>query len=376
VNTMEDRLRDAYRAATDTISPDSLPGLGTQIVRSSPPRRRRFRFAMPVATAAATAAAIAVVLSLAPSAPSRPAGASRPAAQLPPYTVVLETNQLLAFNTTSGMVTGIVSTPYGQQFAQVAVDGNDRTFVVATSLTSMSACATSYYRLQLSPTGIPGRLTPLRTLNGSVPAAMSVAGGEFADAVAHCPPAAGSSESGHTVVGSIAVADRRWTFTQTEWVSLYTLALSANARVLAFPMTGDGMVLNTASPSGTVAGASRAAVRVHGVVQSLAISPDGTTLYACSVADRTATLASYDAATGGRIGVLGQWHGSTSTYCDVTLDPSSRYLLAAVETVTVRLGRHIPDRQVVMTAYRLGSPTSLRLSLPLPSAPGWNAIAW
>jgi DNA-binding beta-propeller fold protein YncE len=58
VNTIEDRLRNAYRAATEIIPPDTIPALPERATRPMRPktRSRRARFLIPMAAAAAVVA--------------------------------------------------------------------------------------------------------------------------------------------------------------------------------------------------------------------------------------------------------------------------------------------------------------------------------
>ena len=62
---------------------------------------------------------------------------------------------------------------------------------------------------------------------------------------------------------------------------------------------------------------------------TLAISPDGRTLYTCAPDGPTVVVAAYSTATGARIRVLHQWPGQESS-CQISLDPTGRFLLAAV----------------------------------------------
>jgi hypothetical protein len=386
VNTTEDQLRDAYRAATDTVRADSLPGLSVQIAGPARPRRRPIPFALPAIAAAATAAVVVAAVTLAPHALTRPP--ARPAAALsalPAYIAVADNAALFIYKTTNGTMTGTVDAPSGQQFEQVITEGNDLSYVVTTALTSPTACAATYYRVQLSTSGTPGRLMRIGTISGYSPTAYDMAGTTTALSVVHCSTGPGAGDIENSVHGYIASGGRHWTFTLSENYPS-TLAVSADTGLLAFPMVvpgngrnQEGLVLNTASRSGTVADTARVAVRAQGALQSLAISADGTALYGCSVRGSTAMLASYDTATGARTGVLGEWPGSAdqSVYCDVTLDSSGRYLLASVETVDRATDTDKAYASTSVTAYRLGSLTPVMLPYPLASGlPAWNDIAW
>jgi YVTN family beta-propeller protein len=62
VNTIEDRLRDAYRAATDTIRPDTIPALPERATRPKRSKTRpRAGVLIPLAAAAAVVAVAAVI---------------------------------------------------------------------------------------------------------------------------------------------------------------------------------------------------------------------------------------------------------------------------------------------------------------------------
>jgi hypothetical protein len=81
MTSLEDRLRDAYRAVTDTVREDELPGLYGERARN----RRRGRFSAFAPLAAAAAVVVAIVAGVAvprlASSPGRPAtpASSRPA---------------------------------------------------------------------------------------------------------------------------------------------------------------------------------------------------------------------------------------------------------------------------------------------------------
>lgn len=150
MNTVEDRLRDAYRAAANTVNPDSVPGLSDQVTRvARRPRSRRLQFALPAVAAAATCALIVATTTLVPhaaarhttSVPARSAASARSAdsaSALPPFVVVSQGDSLMVYDTVSGVVAGTMNAPSGQQFDEVAPDGNDRTFLVATGLDAVT----------------------------------------------------------------------------------------------------------------------------------------------------------------------------------------------------------------------------------------------
>jgi hypothetical protein len=191
----------------------------------------------------------------------------------------------------------------------------------------------------------------LRSVPGSLPTAIiGVRGGRsYAYSTTHCntaPPNGGVGISGRA-------GNRTWDYPSGDNYS-FSLASTADGRTLALSFfvaygTGPGtgfqdVLLNTQSTSRTAVGASRVLSSVP-VSVTLAISPDGRTLYACTSDGTTGTLAAYSTATGAQTQVLHQWPvtgsgggapGTNSGYfsrgfsCQISTDPTGRFLLAAV----------------------------------------------
>lgn len=336
MNTLEDRLRDAYRAIVDTIDPATIPSLD---VSTKPPARssRWIRFATPLAAAAAVTIVV-LVATLAVGTPPRnhaPAVKTRPAAaavSLPTFTLVDLGSSVTVYNTRTGVGVATLAPPKGQQFQDVASAGTAQSFLAATGL-SGSACHAYFYRFQLSATGQPSPLTLLRSVPDSLPTAIAATsgGGTYAYSTVHCdtaPPNGGIGISGQA-------GNRTWDYPTGDDYT-FSLASTADGRTLALSLyVGSGeaekdVLLNTRSASSTVAGASRILSSVPSS-QTLAISPDGRTLYACASKGSTGTLAAYSTATGALIRVLHQWPGFAQGFvCQVSTDPTGSFLLAAV----------------------------------------------
>jgi hypothetical protein len=128
--------------------------------------------------------------------------------------------------------------------------------------------------------------------------------------------------------------NRTWAYDEADDYA-FSLAATADGSVLAYsvPTASGGVLLNTSSAAATVSGASRILPSVP-VSATLAISPDGRTLYACASHGTTATLAAYSIPTGAQIRVLHQWTMHSSPYpagslCQISTDPTGRFLLAA-----------------------------------------------
>jgi hypothetical protein len=334
VNALEDRLRDAYRAVADTIDPAAIPSLA---VSTRPPATssRWLRLVTPLAAAAAVTLVVTVTTLAVGTSPRHHARTvkTRPAAaaSLPAFTLVDLGSSVTVYNTRTGDGVATLKAPAGQQFEDVASGGAAGTFLAATG-SSGSACHAYFYRFGLSATGQPSPLRFLRSVPGSQPTAIAATpgGGTYAYSTTHCntaPPNGGIGISGQA-------GNRTWTYPTGDDYA-FSLAPTADGRTLALSLFvgyGPGqqdVLLNTQSTSPTVAGASRILPAVP-LSQTLAISPDGQTLYACASDGPTGTLAAYSTATGALIRVLHQWAGPAGFTCQVSTDPTGRFLLAAV----------------------------------------------
>jgi hypothetical protein len=340
VNALDDRLRDMFRAVADTVDPTTVPN---PAVRTQPQAisSRRMRFIAPFAAAAA----VAVVVITTTLAAGRPglhphhplAVKTRPAAapNLPTFTLADLGSSVKVYNTRTGVAVATLAPPAGQQFQDVASGGAARTYLAATGL-SGSACHAYFYRFQLSDTGQPSRLTFLRSVPDSQPTAITgIPGGHtYAYSTVRCAVA----PPGFVGISGRA-GNRTWDYPGAD---NYTFSLSATAdgRTLALSYfvaygTGsqDGLenaLLNTKSSSRTADGASRVLSSIP-PSPTPAISPDGRTLYTCASEGSTGTLAAYSTTTGARIRVLHQWQGVSQGFvCQVSTDPTGRFLLAAV----------------------------------------------
>jgi DNA-binding beta-propeller fold protein YncE len=132
--------------------------------------------------------------------------------------------------------------------------------------------------------------------------------------------------------------------------------------------TGSGYedeLLNTSSTARTVNGASRVLPTVPAAT-TLAISPDGRTVYAC---DATGTLAAYSTATGAQIRVLHEWPVRSPNFsCQISADPTGRFLIAAVA----------PDIQQpsVLTGFDLRTGASVTLPVHPSLVLLGSQVAW
>lgn len=295
MNSLEDRLRDAYQAAAGTVRPDTvrgLPDLGAEpasapggrrakalrqiwAVRQSARRRGRTRpsgrgLAIPLAAAAAVLA-IAVSASIAaprilagqPAGGQGPvgglaqgyAGQHLPGAGVPRFFVAVQATSsdvqdattLAVFSSATGRVVGRLRLPVQNRYFQaVAPLGSDRTFVAAASPGqrpgTWRTCGTWLYRFRLTPQGRPTGLTLLRPELAGFAQPNALAASADGNAVAFdtmtCTQTKASLIRDYGQVGLLDVSSGRvkaWTYKSP--ATPYSLSLSADGSLL-------GMVSN------------------------------------------------------------------------------------------------------------------------------------
>jgi hypothetical protein len=154
---LEDELRDLYRAVTDQVRAEDLPGLYRQ--------RRRSRVFAPLAAAVAVVIAIGASVAV-PRLADSPAPPVRTPAKTatvtPPF--VLDrpsTAEYEVLAATTGRVTGTVPVPgKGRYWVAAAPTGSGTTFILAASGDATICPHTYLYRLTLSDSGVPVSLHP------------------------------------------------------------------------------------------------------------------------------------------------------------------------------------------------------------------------
>jgi len=255
MNAIEERLRDAYQAAAQTIPPEAVTGLARR-PRSQP---RAGRFLVPAAATVAVLAVAGLVTVAARHAPpslSRTPAASATPVSLGPvtlsahpsrYFLAFENNgqgsvydPLAVYGARNGRLVAALSTPRSavQPDAAVAL-GDGSTFIVAetTGPSNKAVCAgtSRLYRLRLAGDGQPVSLDPL-----ALPA---IAG--YVDALAATPdgstisydslicdlPLYGTSVIG--VMNTAAGEARQWTWPKPG-VTVSSLSLSADGHILTY----------------------------------------------------------------------------------------------------------------------------------------------
>jgi hypothetical protein len=389
LNTTEDRLRDAYQAAAQTVRPETIRQRAVPPQTVTPGGRRRLRghirrgaggggrhtgrLLIPLGAAAAVTAVVVTASLLAQRALPGHDG-SRPAAAAPlgtPRFLVAMTYEqhpaLFVVNAVTGARGASVPLPFPAADLIGVSTGDGRTFVAETE--RENGCRSTLYRFRVTPAGQPGVMTEFASLPGSSAGFGSTAVSANGQTVAYDALACGAGHGGppspaHPWHGFVAVVNtatgqaRRWPFKVTGQGSGYTalhgtedVSLSTDGRTVAFsdwvlgpdtppgPLTARGRVLAATGQFGTRTG-----------LDDVGIAPDGRTAYLGTfrIDEKIGKPAggwqirSEDLSTR-RSRVLHTFPGDEDSE-GVTPDPTGRYLLAGYvlnhssgRTVLVRL---------------------------------------
>lgn len=173
MKNLEDELREAYRAVTDAIREEDLPGLYEKRVRAR--RRGWFGVFAPLAAAAAVVVAIGIGVAVpklvrSPS-PSQSAAPAPPRtfgsfAQAPPFMIIFNKPEpprpLLVVSAATGRITSEVQAPgTGNVWFNAEPTGSGTTFLLAATPNRGGTCNPTYlYTLTLSASGKVASLRP------------------------------------------------------------------------------------------------------------------------------------------------------------------------------------------------------------------------
>jgi hypothetical protein len=362
VNTLEDRLRDAYRAAAETVRPETVlpnailspPGRDRHQAWRAGHGRPRTRLLVPLTAAAAViavAAAVAVLLPRAAPGLGRGKAAEGPAARAllttPAYFVELEWNlipSMYVVDAATGAQVSRISLPFPATYLTNVATGDGRTFVVAA--TTQSGCSTTLYRFTLAANGTPSAMTPFTTIDAPIGQPFDIAVSENARFIAYQASACGPRTNylAELNKGYLAVLDtvtghtKRWTFQTTRNGYLAggtgNVSISANGSVIGFT----NEVIDTSAAPGSLAARGRV-VATDGEfgpsteLGGLNISPDGKTAYfeTNKVAHGMPVWGSWqlravDLATG-LTRLVRSFPGREGSPAAATFDPTGRYML-------------------------------------------------
>jgi hypothetical protein len=401
VNNLEDRLRDAYRAAADTVDPGRIRGLREHALRPASRPGRGAAFA-PLAVAAAVVAVVLTTALLGSGAlsrnhlghsvhPGHPAAARRPAAGpaahptpgLPRFVIATTPSEFKVIDTYTWATVAQVPAPSGQAFAGVAGAADDQAFVLAAMPAQQSACHAWLYEVRLGRNGQPGSLSLLASDMNWLPTSIAISGdaSTVAYSFVHC--ATGSAT--RTLPGSAPIGDinvmklgtrqvRQWSYDLSED---YTrdLSLSADGSLVGFSSFLDaplgtvpptvGRVLSASAQPGTVVQRGKVLFQLTPANATdsgqVTLSADGRTMYAFRAA--THTLAAYDTSSGKRIRV-------------VTTSPDIGSMLAAAGHYLLLTSTHpggSSDGKVTMSWIDVTSGAITKLPVSLPASTGSDA---
>jgi hypothetical protein len=389
---MEERVRDAFGAAAETVAAQDLPGLPTPAGGSRAARgprawapRVRMHALVPVAAAACVTAIVVTATLVVPKlltgpsagraggaltgAPRFFAGVAEPVPGYPPATV------LNIYRSATGRVVATIQPPGPNHvFAAVSRLGNDHTYVAA-AMTSFRGCTTRLYRFTIDHHGRPSGLMPLSVpwVTGSVMELVSSADGNV---LAYT--ASGRCAPGHQIAGVIHLASRQVTTWAISNGSLHggSVSLTADGSVLGFAAGGDNnpygplyvWVLPTNAPPGPLTRHARKVLYVSTGVFRVILTNTGSQAY---VETRSAphggvvVLGLYSTTTGKRIRLLGRLGSLAQGELSVGMDAAGQHLL-------VYTGSH----RLKMMNLVTGQLASIRVTqIPYLDAP-FNSAAW
>jgi hypothetical protein len=407
VNTLEERLRDAYRAAADTVRPEAvLPSA----ILSPPDRdrtrtrggRSRRRLLMPLTAATAViavAAAVAVLLPRAAPGLGRGHSVLGPAAPVlltPGFFVTLNwetTPSMFVVNAATGAQGAQISLPFPAADLTSVATGDGQTFVAAA--TAPGSCSTTLYRFSLAANGTPGALTAFTKVNGQIsdPWAMAVsANGQF---IAYQTQACDhlsveqqvkafrdrQPEQGYlSVLDLVTGLTKQWTYPANVNGSVAgtgNVSISADGSVVGFA----NEVVDTSAAAGSLAAHARV-VATNGEfgastqVGGLNVAPDGHTVYFETnkvAANRFGNgkpvwsswqLRAFDLATG-QTHLVRSFPGTEGGEAAAAFDPTGRSM---VVVYVVRTG---PTTKLVLVDTATGQLTPLNASWAEDPAIAW-----
>jgi hypothetical protein len=394
VNSMEDRLRDAYREAAQTIAPHTVRRLNEQTIQittasSRWDRRRSRRVMIPLTAAASVAIAVVLAAVVVPRALSASAGQHREnhvtiaAGSLASRFVIaitstVSSSSMVVHSAATGAVVAHIRPPQpGMYFANLAT-GNGRTFVAV--LWRPRVCRSWLYQFRLNGAGRPSALIPYRLPSiteqlGSI--AVSKDTGTFAYLGENCADPAAATPSDLAVMNVATKRTRQWTIPIQ--ADVLSLSLTATGSVLAYNVETTkqfgsmALLLPTNAPPGTAIERSRIIVRATQFgraeeISSDVITPDGRELYFTTnrIGDPSAAtwqLRVASVATG-RSRILQAGSGSPYPF---SANPAVSKLLILIQPSTVPVPSPSPVPSGQHTAVPTPSPVGRPTPVPSPS---------
>jgi hypothetical protein len=408
VNTLEDRLREAYQAAGQAVRPESVRAEGARWLRGRDPGSRAARLAagpatrgrrmlIPLIAAAAVTAVVAGASVLAQHIAAGPAAAGGHRDGVAPATAATGTPRffvalnwtthpsMFVVNAATGARGALITPPFPARDLTGVATGDGTTFVAAA--VRPGTCRTTLYRFGLSAADRPTAMTEFATVPGAIGSPWDIAVAGNGRTVAYdawtwkrCPPSSSSSHhqplDGYLAVVNTATGQtKRWTYQGTGKGALTgtgDVSLSANGREVAFA----DRVLPTDAPAGSLASRGRMVAR-NGesgratALGGLEIAPDGRSAYFSTFSVRNSKpaggwqLRAFDLATG-HAHLVRSFPGTSATSAAVTASPSGRYLLIEYLPHTAHGGTRLARLDVTT-----GKMTQVNASWAAEAAIAW-----
>jgi hypothetical protein len=336
VNSIEDRLQDAFRADAETVQSGTLRGLPERHARPAPRRRGAWRQAMiPLAAAAAVAVVVLGATVLVPRMFAGRGGVTTSSGPPPFYVgrgngLALEIN-----NATTGKVVAQVAQPRKGAVLWIATETGRLTFLVAFINQQAQAKCTGrlwLYRLGLTPAGrpLPMTLAATTTLHGQL-GAMSQDGQVLATVPNGC---SGSSPTRITVLNRTTDQMRHL---PVRLPFLLEPSLSSDGSLLAYGTGGGIAVQPTGVAGGSLPSRGRTVARAGEfgpgtVARYPHLAPNGTVYFATIRGGNGWQLRAYSLATG-KTRLVTDLPGNP---LGIVSDPSGRYLLLRYDIGTAQ----------------------------------------
>jgi hypothetical protein len=399
VNTLEDRLRDAYRAAAETVRPEAIlegailspPDHAWRRARrtgQAGPGASRRRLLIPLAAGAAVIAVVAAMAVLLPRAApglgrGKPASGQTTPALLttPAYFVELNWSlrpSMYVVNATTGARGARISLPFPRTDLTSVATGDGQTFVVAATTGS---CSTTLYRFTLAANGTPGTVTAFTKVAGQISDPWDMAVSAGARFVAYGTLACGqqdnsvaeqNSEKGYlSILDTVTGQTKQWTF-RNDMSGTGNVSISANGGVVGFA----NEVTDTSAAPGSLTARGRV-VATNGefgpstIVGGLNVSPDGQTAYFATFGTANDKpvwsswqLRAFDLATG-QTRLVRSFPGTEGGPAAVSFDPTGRYMI--VESV-IHTG---PTTKLAAVNVATGQLTQLNASWAVDPEIAW-----
>jgi hypothetical protein len=407
VNPLEERLREAYRAAADTVRPETvLPGGVRGLHRDGHPAARpgrrgrsRSRLLVPLAAAVAVTVVVGTAYVLGSQLFARHGGGRHAAAPTTPaFFVALywapNNPPMSVVNAATGAVGAQILLPNAAGALVGVATGDGRTFVAAAD--ELGACRTALYRFVVAADGTPTTPTRFATVPGLVRGFWGMAVlGNGRTVVYDTTGCQQVTRPGETLRGYLAMVNtatgqaKRWTFTERRgdlamlpsgldivWTSLPPcygdMSLSAGQGTIGFC---DRVVPTSAAPGplvqrggSIVRNTEPGRATIHGMV----VAPDGKTAYFATYRvqhnkriGRNWQLRAMDLATG-QTRLIRSFPGTQGAEPAVAADPTGRYLLVEYKQPTGPRGIRLARLDL-----KTGRVTQLNFNWPFNAAIAW-----